>query len=580
MKPRIIVCSLGRTGYRIFCLLRQQGAAVVGISDGPIPNEDKSIVVGNPQSTATLIAAGLPTAHTLVLAGSTDAQNLAILMQARLLNPRIRVINRLFNSSLGDRLDRTLPDHVSLSVSALAAPVFTFAALGNRAIGQLHLFDRTWPIREELIHLRHPWHGRHLSELWDDRGTMLIDYLPATASLPVGEPSSEVNNANLVAAVQQGRTLQAGDRLIVATRPSVRTTRNTWRKRFRRFFAGLGSLQRHGRPGLAAMLALFGSIALAVLVYISANHNIAIDDAIYFSVGMITGAGGKEEVAEQSSTAVKIFTALMMLIGAGTIGVFYALLNDYVLGTRLQQFWDVASFPQQNHYIVCGLGGIGIKIVQELQANGYEVIVIESDPHNRFLKSLKNLKIPVVIADAVLPSTLSSVHADRAEALMAVTSTDMTNLEIGLTARSIAPHLPVVVRNQDPRSALMVQEVFGFESVLSPVELAAPAFAAAALGGHILGNGITADRLWVALGTTITSLHPFCGMSVGDAAQSGNFVPLYLETQGRTTHGWGLLHAHLAVGDMLYLSIPAKNLDRLLRIAPDRLMDYSKGKHF
>jgi hypothetical protein len=70
----------------------------------------------------------------------------------------------MFNSSLGDRLDRTLPDHLTMSVASLAAPVFAFAAQGSRAIGQLLLFDRIWPIKEEYVREHHPWKGRLLSE--------------------------------------------------------------------------------------------------------------------------------------------------------------------------------------------------------------------------------------------------------------------------------------------------------------------------------------------------------------------------------------------------------------------------------
>jgi hypothetical protein len=43
-----------------------------------------------------------------------------------------------------------------MSVAALAAPVFAFAALGNEAIGQLRLFNQTWPIYEEVIKENHP----------------------------------------------------------------------------------------------------------------------------------------------------------------------------------------------------------------------------------------------------------------------------------------------------------------------------------------------------------------------------------------------------------------------------------------
>jgi hypothetical protein len=39
----------------------------------------------------------------------------------------------------------------------------------------------------------------------------------------------------------------------------------------------------------------------------------------------------------------------MMLSGAAVIGIWYALLNDFVLGTRFRQFWDAARIPQRNH---------------------------------------------------------------------------------------------------------------------------------------------------------------------------------------------------------------------------------------
>ncbi len=179
MKPRIIVCGLGRTGYKVFRLLRQQGAFVVGIHHKPIPSEAAGdVIIGELHTAATLTAAGIQQAHTLVIASSDDARNLAIMLQARVLNPQIRIINRFYNTSLAERLDQTLSDHLSMSVVGLAAPVFTFAALGNKAIGQIKLFQKTWPIQEEYIDEYHPWLGRKLSDLWEERSRMLIYYLP------------------------------------------------------------------------------------------------------------------------------------------------------------------------------------------------------------------------------------------------------------------------------------------------------------------------------------------------------------------------------------------------------------------
>lgn len=532
---------------------------MVGIHPKPLPNHDGDIVIGDLRAASTLLAAGVKEAHTLVLASSDDALNLSVLTQARVLNPKIRIINRLFNASLGDRLDHILPDHFSMSVASLSAPVFTFAALGSRAIGQLRLFEHTWPIREEYIDIDHPWFGRSLADLWDDRSRMLIYYLSAH------------DRMDLVTAVMRGRRLDRGDRLIIATQPQVQTTHRSLRQKFLELIIWLRQFQQHIRPTLVVLLTLLATILIATFTYVSVNFQASIVDALYFSVGMITGAGGNEAIAEQAPAIIKLFTVVMMLVGAGVIGICYALLNDLVLGTRFKQLWHTARVPHRQHYIVCGLGGIGMQIVNQLRAQGCELVVIEADPNNRFLSAVRALKIPVIQGDASLPETLKSVHIQHGAALLAVTSNDVANLEIALTAKGLAPKLSVVVRNQDPQVAPLAQQVFEFEAVLSPAELAAPAFAAAALGGRILGNGMTADSLWVALATIITSGHPFYGRRVQEAAMDADFVPLYVETSCQTIHGWDLLALTLSTGDVLYLTVPATHLEQLWRSSTAQL---------
>jgi Trk K+ transport system NAD-binding subunit len=564
MKPRIIVCGLGRTGYKIFTLLKQQGAAVVGISDRPLlvagDEVGDNVVVGDLRTASTLLAAGIQEAQTLVLSGDDDALNLAILTQARILNPRIRIINRLFNTSLGELLDQTLPGHVSLSVSALAAPVFAFAALGNDAIGQLRLFNQTWPIYEEVIKENHPWIGRRLSDLWDERSRMLIYYLPVKGHIP------------LVCAVLNGQQLRVGDRLIVGTKPSTRNRRQSWLRKLLKVLTSLRQFHHHAQPVLIGATIVLVMILIATLTYVCVNQNVSVVDSLYFSIGMITGAGGEERVVENVPDSIKLFTALMMLVGAGVIGVCYALLNDFVLGTRFKQFLDAAKVPVRHHYIVCGLGGMGFQIVNQLHTHGQEVVVIENDFNNRFLNVVRSIGIPVIQADASLPATLTAANVQRAEALLAVTSNDTVNLEIALSAKSLVPKLPVVVRNQDPQFSRMVQQVFEFEAVLCPAELAAPSFAAAALGGRVLGNGLTGDTLWVALATTIILGHPFCGRRVREVAIDADFVPLYLETKTQTIHGWDLLETCLSAGDVLYLTMPATGLEQLWRVTPSQLI--------
>jgi voltage-gated potassium channel Kch len=564
MKPTIIVSGLGRTGYKIYSLLKRQRVDVVGISDRVLKiQHDEKIITGDSRSAKILIEAGIRQAKTLVLAHNDDSLNLAILTQARVMNPRIRIVNRLLNQTLGERLDVTLPDHFSMSVAALAAPIFTFAALGDRAIGQLRLFNRIWPIQEEVIDGDHPWLGKPLTELWENPNRMLIYYLPAKGEI------------DLVGAIMQKKCLQFGDRIIIGTQPKIQTKRNPLVRKLLKAVSNLPQYQHYARPVAIVSLSLILIIFLATVVYLSVNLNISIADALYFSVGMITGAGGKEEVAEYGSDLVKIFTAIMMIVGAGVIGICYALINDFILGSRLKQAWDVARVPTRNHYVVCGLGGIGIKIACQLHQQGHEVVAIELDSNSRFVNSARSKGIPVIIEDASLAFTLKAANVKRAKSLITVTGNDMANLEIALTAKAIAPYLKTIVRSYDPQFAQSMQEVFEFDRVLSPVELSTHSFAAAALGGRILGNGMTQDLLWVALATMITAKHPFCGKVVRHAATGSDFVPLYLERKGRTLHGWELLETYLAVEDVLYLTIPASGLEQLWRTSSSEELAFS-----
>ena len=79
---------------------------------------------------------------------------------------------------------------------------------------------------------------------------------------------------------------------------------------------------------------------------------------------------------------------------------------------------------------------------------------------------------------------------------------------------------------------------------------------------------MTDDLLWVALATLITPKHPFCDRAIKTAAMTANFVPLYLERGDCRIHSWELLQVSLRPGDVLYLTMPATELEQLWRAIP------------
>ena len=79
-----------------------------------------------------LAAADLPTADALALLDRDDVANMDAAMRAHELNPQLRVVVRMYNTSLGAGLAQ-LPYCTVLSDAAMAAPAFVAAATGEHA---------------------------------------------------------------------------------------------------------------------------------------------------------------------------------------------------------------------------------------------------------------------------------------------------------------------------------------------------------------------------------------------------------------------------------------------------------------
>jgi len=151
------------------------------------------------------------------------------------------------------------------------------SAMGNRAIGQVRLFEQLWPIQEEVVDEAHPWLGRKLSDLWDDRSRMLIYYLPKNSRM------------DLISAVMNDQELQWGDRLIMATKPQVRITHRTLIEKAMGWLSHIRQFQEHVRPTVIVMLVLLSTIVGAALLY---TENVSADFiAILRQAGAARGNG-------------------------------------------------------------------------------------------------------------------------------------------------------------------------------------------------------------------------------------------------------------------------------------------------
>jgi len=136
LNNHIILVGLGHLGYRIVQKLHDMGRDMAVIELNPKVDTFRAVQkIGVPviqddgTRAATLEAANIKEAHTIILAGQNDAMNLQIALKARTLNPNVQVVIRIFDVDFAHALHDQF-GFTALSATEMAAPVFAAAAAG------------------------------------------------------------------------------------------------------------------------------------------------------------------------------------------------------------------------------------------------------------------------------------------------------------------------------------------------------------------------------------------------------------------------------------------------------------------
>lgn len=117
-------------------------------------------------------------------------------------------------------------------------------------------------------------------------------------------------------------------------------------------------------------------------------------------------------------------------------------------------------------YIVVGCGRFGAELAYKLFKNGYQVVVVDSNP-KAFNRLHPDFRGRTVEGDSLSADTLSRAAADKTEGVAIVTNSDTMNAVIGHTIRVHYPEVKqVVVRNYDPAMREML-EAFGLQTISS-----------------------------------------------------------------------------------------------------------------
>lgn len=483
MNRGVVLCGLGRVGWRVLESLRSMGKTVTVIDHNARPDDPRlsgcTLVVGDCRRPEVLTQAGVPTADGVLVVTGDDLVNVATALVARRLNPTARVVVRMFNQNLIARLGGAMKNTVALSVSALTAPLLALTAVSGESLAAFAIDAHPQQIARFEITDGSPLLGERLTDVAGHHKLMVLAVTPpegATAAL------HELNSDT---------RLSVGDRLLVCGAPSALAPllsdgkgggafrggllRPLWRTA-KRMFRAIDA------PVKIATAALFVTLFLSLLVFrFGADDSWA--DSFFNTVNV--AATGSELHGENRSPEVKVFTAGLKLVGAALIAAFTAILTNYLLKARLRGALEETRIPEGGHVVVCGLGNVGYRCVQELIRLGVKVVAIERSADAAFVPTVRGLGAAVVPGDATIPETLAQARVGTAKAVIAAVESELANLEIALLVREQNPDQRVVVRVTDADFAQAAREAAGVRYALSPPALAAPAFATALLGDRV-----------------------------------------------------------------------------------------------
>ncbi|WP_306321661.1 MULTISPECIES: TrkA family potassium uptake protein [unclassified Streptomyces] len=462
---------------------------------GQTPRVMEAAVLGED----ALTDAGVARADALALVHDDDETNIRAALAARRLNPRLRLVIRLFDRKLGQHLAQLLDQAALLAQPGLdpealdnTTTILSDADTAAPALAATAVAGTGKVVQADGLLLRAVERGPDGRV----RGRLATSGLCTLALL------SSSNNDPTDTAGSDSSGAGQEEPLLLPDDEAVRTT------------TGRGSLildtvtpEESAAPPhrLAARTLPFGQLfsrrvrwtlaGLAVCVFGLALATWATTESHPLGAGYLTLLDllAIDDPAMGQPPARQVIQLLTGFAGLLLLPVLMAAVLE-ALGT----FRSASALRRpprglSGHVVLLGLGKIGTRVLARLHELGVPVVCVEENPEARGIPLARRLRVPTVIGDVRDEGVLEAAKVHRARALLALTSLDTTNLESALYARSIKADLQVSLRLYDDAFATAVYRTLraahprALTRSRSVTTLAAPAFAGAMMGRHVLG---------------------------------------------------------------------------------------------
>jgi len=238
----------------------------------------------------------------------------------------------------------------------------------------------------------------------------------------------------------------------------------------------------------SAGLLLFGAIGLAAVFAVETVTAVfvlddTVVDAIYGSAKTLVTVDPNLKVSDGPGW-YKLFTSATMVVALLFVAGFTAGLVNRVVDRRLTGLVGRRAVPRRDHVVVVGLGQVGLRLCLLLRACAIPVVAVERDEDGENVGLAREAGLPVVVGRGADPSLMGRLSLQKARAVAAVTSDDLENISVAMTARGVQDDIRVVMRVGDGDVANETRSLLALGLVRDVHRIAAGLLAAMALGGE------------------------------------------------------------------------------------------------
>ncbi len=192
-------------------------------------------------------------------------------------------------------------------------------------------------------------------------------------------------------------------------------------------------------------------------------------DCFYMAVITMTTVGYGEIIHLSDAGRIFVMCYLMISFGLFTFSAFK--MGEWLVSRELQDILERRRVNKKlaalsGHYIICGLGRMGLSICDYLEVRGKSFVVVDTDEPT-LRQNCESRQWLFITGDATDDTVLKQAGIDRAQALATVLPTDADNVYIVLTARLLCPKLQIVARASSEKAVVKLQQA-GATRVVSP----------------------------------------------------------------------------------------------------------------